>query len=74
MTQPGHTASRQFARAVRDDVHARLVVIGSIIAATFITAGPALYGRVTGDNPRFAPLHNFLQSKPNATEAPQAYL
>ena len=49
-------------------------VIGNVVAATFITAGPALYGLATGDTHRFAPLYDFLQSTPNATEATQAYL
>ena len=49
-------------------------LIGNVVAATFVTAGPALYGLATGDSQRFAPLRNFLQSTPNATEATQAYL
>lgn len=49
-------------------------VIGNVVAAMFSTAGPALYGVATGDNQRFAPLHNFLHSAPNTTEVTQAYL
>jgi hypothetical protein len=38
------------------------VVVGNIVAGTFLSAGPAFYGFVTGDARRFAPLTQFLRS------------
>lgn len=50
------------------------VLIGNVVASIALTAGPALYGKVTGDTERFAPLQQFLDSTPNSTSATQHYL
>ena len=50
------------------------IVAGNIIASVFSTAGPALYGRATGDTARFAGLQTFLDSTTNMTADTQHYL
>jgi membrane-associated phospholipid phosphatase len=50
------------------------VMIGNVVAGLALTAGPALYGDVTGDHQRFAKLEQFLDSTPNSTSATQHYL
>ena len=50
------------------------VLIGNVVASLALTAGPALYGKVTGDHERFAKLLQFLDSTPNSTSVTQHYL
>jgi hypothetical protein len=38
------------------------IIVGNIVAGTFLSAGPAFYGFVTGDTRRFATLTQFLRS------------
>ncbi|MBC7282002.1 phosphatase PAP2 family protein [Hoeflea sp.] len=40
------------------------IVVGNLLAGTFLSAGPAFYGNVTGDHARFAGLLAFLAQSP----------
>ncbi|MFN7024690.1 MAG: phosphatase PAP2 family protein [Pseudorhizobium sp.] len=52
------------------------IVVGSILACLFLSAGPAFYGSVTGDRLRFAAVGEFLQQGQALSSAAafQAYL
>lgn len=53
------------------------IVIGNVLAALFLSAGPAFYGMVTGDHARFAEQLQFLArgaSSPSSAAAYQQYL
>jgi hypothetical protein len=53
------------------------IVVGNILAGLFMSAGPAFYGNVTGDEVRFAPQLEFLARGagwPNSSAAYQDYL
>lgn len=53
------------------------IVIGSLLACAFLSAGPAFYGSVTGDDTRFAEITAFLghgSSSSSSAVAFQAYL
>ncbi|MES0177189.1 phosphatase PAP2 family protein [Mesorhizobium sp. M0025] len=45
------------------------VVVGNILAGLFMSAGPAFYGYVTGDVPRFGEQLSFLAQSPSASSA-----
>lgn len=53
------------------------IIVGNVIAGTFLTAGPAFYGFVTGDVRRFASLTQFLHTtagSPYSAADSQSYL
>lgn len=67
-----------------DDIRSRYLVtlagtwilVGSLLACIFLSAGPAFYGSVTGDTARFASIETFLLHSTSSSSAAafQAYL
>jgi membrane-associated phospholipid phosphatase len=57
------TSPRTRSRHVRYvlSIFSTWVLVGNILAASFLSAGPAFYGRVTGDTARFGELLGYLQ-------------